>query len=72
MKKKTKVNIVKKKTSHAFITSGTKNMTAYLDFLETKSTFEVKFVYIFFIRGIMKGMFFDVLKKDLSSNREEI
>ena len=45
MKKKTKVNIVKKKTSHAFITSGAKNMTAYLDFLETKSTFEVKFVY---------------------------
>ena len=74
MKEKAKVNIVKKKTSHAFITSGTKNMTAYLDFLETKSTFEVKlkFVYIFFIKGIMKGMFFDVLKRDLSSNREEI
>ena len=56
------------------MTSGAKNMTAYLDFLETKSTFEVKlkFVYIFFIKGIMKGMFFDVLKRDLSSNREEI
>ena len=28
MKEKVKVNIVKKRTSHAFITSGAKNMTA--------------------------------------------
>ena len=46
------------------MTSGAKNMTAYLDIFKTKSKFEVKFVYIFFLRGIMKGTFFDVLKKD--------
>ena len=28
MKEKVKVNIVKKRTSHAFMTSGAKNMTA--------------------------------------------
>ena len=71
MKEKAKVNIVKKRTSHAFITSEAKHDSLACFFLETKSTLEVKFVYIFF-RGIMKGTFFDVLKKDLSSKREEI